>query len=524
MSRSVFAAFGIVLILAGLTGCDPVPRRTLTTDEKLADLFWVYSQFGENYAPLEYKQKKYGFDYERLKAETNDAAKATTTNDQFYAVVFKFVATFKDAHSSGALTNASLPDRAMTAYLGFSGARDGDTLLVQNRLPTITDASTYPIKKGDRILKIDGKDLRAAVNADLVQWRNLGSDEANFTYHANKLFTRVSTVNGIPSSDNAVLTVKRGDETFDVTLPWVKKDVVQFQAEQKKATDDAAAAKAKKKPADIEENFLLLADGNGGVGFKFAFLGFNGRPEFPAFDADSISRSLRTTVTAGFKFIDSFASWKLITADDDTSKTPEEIVRANRNVPEDAIFLSSAKVYPAYINREGVNLVGTIYLDTFEPSGTEDDAVAQFKQTLVDLQTLGVSRIVIDMINNGGCFARSPPGHSVPCERLLARSVPNELDARRERFRTRNLAPSIFGPPSRSSSGRSFDSGDGFGRPYPVCAYAERRCEDEAPSRPSRERDVRLDVRYLFGDAPRRRTRDGRRNEFNGRRRERRRL
>jgi C-terminal processing protease CtpA/Prc len=402
MSRSVFAAFGIVLILAGLTGCDPVPRRTLTTDEKLADLFWVYSQFGENYAPLEYKQKKYGFDYERLKAETNDAAKATTTNDQFYAVVFKFVATFKDAHSSGALTNASLPDRAMTAYLGFSGARDGDTLLVQNRLPTITDASTYPIKKGDRILKIDGKDLRAAVNADLVQWRNLGSDEANFTYHANKLFTRVSTVNGIPSSDNAVLTVKRGDETFDVTLPWVKKDVVQFQAEQKKATDDAAAAKAKKKPADIEENFLLLADGNGGVGFKFAFLGFNGRPEFPAFDADSISRSLRTTVTAGFKFIDSFASWKLITADDDTSKTPEEIVRANRNVPEDAIFLSSAKVYPAYINREGVNLVGTIYLDTFEPSGTEDDAVAQFKQTLVDLQTLGVSRIVIDMINNGG--------------------------------------------------------------------------------------------------------------------------
>jgi C-terminal processing protease CtpA/Prc len=403
MLRSLLVSLGVVSILVGLAGCDPVPRRTLSNDEKQADLFWVYSQFGENYAPLEYKQKKYGFDYERLKAETNAAAEAATTNDEFYAIVFKFVSTFRDAHSSAALTNSSLPDRAMTAYLGFSGVRDGETLLVQDRLPTIADKSSYPIEKGDRILKIDGRDLRTAVNADLVPWRNLGSDEANFTYHVNKLFTRVSTVNGLPSADDAVLTVRRDKRTFEVTLPWVKKDLYQFQAEQQKAKDQADQEKAKKKPADSEENFLMLGDGNGGVAFKFRFVGFDGRIELPAFNAESISRTVRKSVADGFRFIDSFASWKLVATGEDTpEKTPEQVVRERRFVPDGAVFLEGAKVYPTFVSREEKGLVATIYLDTFDPLETPENTIKEFKSTLLALQTLGVERIVIDLLNNGG--------------------------------------------------------------------------------------------------------------------------
>lgn len=401
MPRSFSVSLGLAAVLAGLVGCDPVPRRTLTTEEKLADLAWVYSQFGENYAPLEFKQKKYGFDYERLKARTNEAARATKTNDEFYGLLFKFVAAFRDAHTSGALTNASLPDRAMVAYLGFSGERDGEELLVKERLPTIAESSPFPIQKGDRIQKIDGRALRAAVNADLVPWRNLGFDEANFTYHANKLFTRVSTLNGVPAAEDAILTVKRGDRTFDVTLPWVKKDVFQFQAEQAKADEDA---KKKKTAADAEENFLMLADGNGGVAFKFRFVGFDGRIELPALNAESISRNLRRKVTDGFRFIDSFASFQRIAADGEkgSEKTPEQRVRDQRFVPDGAIFLSGAKVYPAYVAREAKGLVATIYLDTFDPGETEAKTVAEFKTTLQNLQTLGVDRVVIDTLNNGG--------------------------------------------------------------------------------------------------------------------------
>lgn len=403
--------FGILFIVLGMTACDPVPRRTLTAEEKAADLAWVYSQFGENYAPLEYKQKRFGFDFEQLKSETNDAAKATTTNDEFYGVVFKFVSMFRDGHASAALTNASLPNRAMVAYLGFSGVRDGETLLVRNRLPTISDDSQYPIKKDDRILMLDGRLLRDAVNSDLLQWRNLGNDESNFTYHVNKLFTRVSTSNGIPSEADVVLTVKRGDSIFQVTLPWVKKDLVQFTAEQDKAQKAMQPVKA----AEASENYLMLADGNGGVLFKFQFIGFDGRIELPVLNSEMISRKFRKSVNDGFRMIDSFGDWKFLSADaaNVETKTPEETIRATRFVPEDAVFLTAAQVYPAYVAREKIidvngadtgttALVGTIYVDTFSPLETPQKTLAEFKATLADFQLLGVEFLVLDLINNGG--------------------------------------------------------------------------------------------------------------------------
>lgn len=399
--RAVLFVLGVSFIVVGMTACDPVPRRTLTNEEKAADLFWVYSQFGENYAPLEYKQSRFGFDYERLKAETNEAAKAATTNDEFYAVVFKFVSQFRDAHSSAALTNAALPNRAMVAYLGFSGIRDGETLLVNSLLPTIAPDSGYPIEKKDRILKLNGRLLRDVVNSDLLQWRNLGNDEANFTFHVNKLFTHVSTSNGIPTEDDAVLTVKRGDSIFEVTLPWVKKDLVQFQAEQTKAKEAAQQKKASKPAA---ENYLMLSDGNGGVLFKFRFIGFDGRIELPVMNAETISRKFRKSVNESFRMIDAFAGWQFLSADAEKAEnpTPEMLMREQRFVPEDAVFLNHAKVYPAYVSREGGTLVGTIYLDTFSPLETPVKTLAEFKATLASFQLLGVENVVLDLLNNGG--------------------------------------------------------------------------------------------------------------------------
>ncbi len=404
-----FFLLGIAFIVVGMTSCDPVPRRTLSNEEKEADLFWVYSQFGENYAPLEYKQKKFGFDFERLKADTVKAAQATTTNDEFYAVVYKFVSNFRDAHTSAALTGSSLPDRSMVAYLGFNGVRDGETLLVKSRLPTISDTSTYPIQKGDRILKLNGRLLRDVVTTDLLQWRNLGNDESNFTYHVNKLFTRLSTSNGIPTDRDATLTVKRSDATFDVTLPWVKKDLVQFTAEQKKAQDAAQP----KKTTEVSENYLMLADGNGGVLFKFQFVGFDGRIELPVLNAESISKKLRKTVTDGFRLLDAFAGLQFIDPKaEEKEKTAEERMRELRFVPENAVFLNAAQVYPAYVAREkitdatgaetGSALVGTVFVDTFSPLASPQQALAEFKATLANFELLGVDYVVLDLLNNGG--------------------------------------------------------------------------------------------------------------------------
>lgn len=399
--------------LVGLTlfvGCDPVPRRQLTSEEKIADLYWVYSQFGENYAPLEYKQQRLGFNYETLKLETVEKAKLTKNNDEFYSLLFNFVSTFQDAHTSGALTNSSLPNRASVAYLGFSGERSGDNLIVKKFLPTI-DKDGYPVKEGDEILKLNGKTLKSIIDSDLKGFRNLGNVEANYTYHMNKIFTRVSTQNGQPTGSDAILTVKRDDKEIEITVPWIVKDLYKFQKDQ------TEAEKAKKSestdPAELDENYVMTADGSNNPLFRFRILGFNGRPEFPFSTWVSISRQFRKTFLNSFKIVDLFASWEAATGEKEAPLTPMQTLKKVRSVPSSAIEISSAQTYPAYVSVEKVRtkagddsgkkaLVGTIYLDTFSPAEDEEEVIKQFKATLKDFNTLGVKTIVIDLINNGG--------------------------------------------------------------------------------------------------------------------------
>lgn len=297
---SILGLFTLAIVFS-LTGCDPVPRRTLSTDEKIADLYWVYSQYGENYAPLEYKQKTLGFDFEKLKLDYVEAAKKTTTNAEFYDLMFKFVAEFHDAHNSAALTNSSLPDRAQVAFLGFSGIRNGDALLVKKLLPTITKNSNFPIKIDDQITKIDGKLLKDLIDSDLVPLRNLGNKESNYSFHMNKLFTRVSTMNGLPKTKDAVITLKRGEKEFTYTLPWVLKDLHQFQAEQAKATEKPKKEDDKNKAQESDMNFLMFSDSFDSTLFKFNFINFNGQIEKPIAAVQKVMNGLRKKFADGFR-------------------------------------------------------------------------------------------------------------------------------------------------------------------------------------------------------------------------------
>ena len=394
------------LVLIGLAGCDPVPRRTLTTEEKIADLYWIYSQFGENYAPLEMKQKLHGLDYEKWKADTIEAAKLTKTNDEFYQLMMKFVAGFKDAHTSASLTNSSLPNRAQVAFLGFGGYRHGDSLIVKKLLPTISKDSAYPVAVGDEILAINGLTLKDAIDRDLVPLRDLGNQEANYTFHMNKLFNRVSTVNGLPAESDAVLTVKRDDRKLTVKLPWVLRDLVQFRAEQ-----DAATQKTK------SGNFLMVSDDADPTRlFSFNFIGFDGKVLKPMEQIEKVTRGLRKKFSDGFRMIDSIAGWspvdELATASIDAA-TPMERLKEVRAVPANAVYVDGSKTYPAYIvpakvkTADGTEtrekrLVGYILIDTFSPSSDEDEVIAEFKNTLSAMQALGVQHLVLDTINNGG--------------------------------------------------------------------------------------------------------------------------
>lgn len=400
-------AMAAVVVLA-LSACDPIPRRTLSAEEKIADLEWVFSEFGANYAPLEYKASRYGFNFDDLKNRYREEARRTENNEQFYLLLQRFVAEFKDAHTKGSLTTSDLPARARVAYLGFSGERHGDALYVKELLPTTQSSSHYPIHVGDKIMKIDGKDLATAVKDELVQYRDLGNDEANLTFHFNKLFTRVSTTLPIPAAENAVLTVKNAmGEEREERLPWIVKDLSTFESEQSRARPAAAGS------------------GEGSQVTRLGFLGFDGRMVSPTELFERVRRGSKDfSFWNTFQFTDNSAAWTMDYEVDaktgallprDRSFTAVDRLRTARSVPEDAIFIEAARTYPAYVSRENVvdesgaavsgqtRLVGTIWVDTFSPAGVTPDGIAeQAKATLSAFKTLGVRDIVIDLINNGG--------------------------------------------------------------------------------------------------------------------------
>lgn len=414
--RRVSVVLASVLLAMASFSCSPAPRHTLTTEEKISDLYWIYSQFRGNYAPLEYKQQRFGFNYETLKAQYLRAAEDTRTNEEFYRLMHRFVAEFRDAHTSSTLMASTLPSRTEIAYLGFDGVRSGDGVVVTKLLPTINPKS-YPLKVGDKILKLDGVALPEVVRTEMVRLRDLGQDEANLTYHMNRIFSRMSLVETLPGKDTAVLTIVREKKEREVSLPWIVRDLVTFTKEQEEAAAEAKKQEEKKK----ESSRIVEINGiDAEQFFKFGFLGAQGEIDLVPSLVRKIARGI-----PGFRFWDTFVfvdtlpTWsskilsQAIGVAAGSSEAPVDELKRERDVPKNALFLPEAQIYPAYITPEKVigkdgketgarRYVGYIYLNTFGPQAGDENALEEIRKTLKTLQGFGVRDLVIDMLNNGG--------------------------------------------------------------------------------------------------------------------------
>lgn len=415
-------AFIAVLVVVFASACS-VPRRTLSYEEKKADLYWLFSIFNENYAPLEYKEKRFSFNYETLKEKYLEDAKNTKSNDEFYDLMYRFVSEFKDAHTSASLTNSALPGRTKVAYLGFFGVRVKDTLVVTSFLPTM-QGGNFPIHYGERVLKMDGVPLVDIIRNEMVNFRNLGQDEANLTYHMGNIFARVSTVNGQPKKDTAVVTVVRGGKEVDIVLPWIVKDLVQFVDDQRKAAAHVGDDYRKEETRDnafYSLGFMALQKlGNGEMNFMPSFLqkitrkapGFKFWNTFEFVDTMPTiqSATLRNTIAEAAQMLNLIPNKQALLR---AGATPMDYLRSQRMVPWNVFSMEGANTYPAYVSQEEIydadgkgtgqkKFVGYMYLDTFSPENDEDAVLAEVQTMLYRMQALGVKDLVIDTINNGG--------------------------------------------------------------------------------------------------------------------------
>jgi len=396
-SHSALKPLGLMIAaLTLMTACDPVPRRELTAEEKQADMMWLYSKFSANYAPLEYKQKLWNFDYEALKKSYLDAAAETPNNEAFYELVQNFVAEFKDAHTSVSFTASGRPGRETVSYLGFTGRREGDNFVVTELFPTIQAESTaYPIIVGTIITKYNGVPLKQYITETFSKHSNLGQDESTVTALMGRLFLRLDTQTPLAKEKDVVLTIKdlETQGEVDVTLPWVEKDLFSFRRDMNEAAED-------KQKAESTETVIKVSDTKQ---IPFAFMTFNGSPfNLKSFTEKPKALNFRDRISS-MKITHDIAGWTTDLSKVTFNSNKDKLAKL-RALPEGAVMIDESATYPAYVFPVDVVenktvLMGYILVDTFSPNG---EPIAELKLTLTKMQKLGVQDLVIDTINNGG--------------------------------------------------------------------------------------------------------------------------
>ncbi len=409
-----------VAIFSFVFSCSPGPRRTLTQSEKMADMYWMYSKFDQNYAPREMKEALHSFNYEEIKKQYLEKASNATTNEEFYQVMMQFVAEFKDAHTSADIPLSNLPGRSKIAYLGFTGTRIKNYYHVKKLLPTIQAGSNYPIKVDDQILKIDGIPMLDFVDSKLIKNRNLGLKQANYSALMGKAFTRRSFFETFPEKQDVVLTIKRAGVEQEVTLPWIIKDFVTFRNEQTKATQKTQAAihGANYKLNITDTDFQKVESLASLIALKAVSLEKVTSILKSNKDFDSIYQNVFENLE-NFELQDSFKRQKeinvwtfvdLIHAYLEpvklTSTDTITEMRKTRYLPTIAHHVPHTKTYKAYttmVETEGKTIkIGVIRLHSFSPGGSEPEIINEFKKTLKYFMDWGVEKVIIDLLDNGG--------------------------------------------------------------------------------------------------------------------------
>ncbi|MBK9294477.1 MAG: hypothetical protein IPM57_08530 [Oligoflexia bacterium] len=384
MKSSVRAVL-VLLLAAFIAACDPIPGKQLTEQQKIEDMMWLMSRFEEFYAPKEYKERIHKFNFKELRRKYFSLTRETKNNEEFYALMNKYVAEFKDAHVSLTLSASSFAGRARIAYLGVNGVRQGEHYVVTELLPNVSRMHS-PLQIGDVVTHIDHVPVLEYIEKNLVPYRNLGNMNSNHTALMGALFTRVSLKFPIPEQTEVELTVKRltSKTPEQLKMPWIVKDLADFKLDIEKSTKKKSSLKIEVEPGTS----ISLLDQNGNALTVEDFKKF-------VEERNNIDNYLYTEISGWT------ASKEVLKTK--AQKTGFELLKAEREVPSSALPVAEAKTYPAYVSAEntpeGKKLVGYVRISDFTKP---ENSVEELKTTLKKFQELGVKDLVVDTLSNPG--------------------------------------------------------------------------------------------------------------------------
>ncbi len=222
----------------------------LTKQQRADDFDYLTSIIEEQYAPLQLKEKIWGFQWKDLKSTYRERAlRDRMSHAEFGTLMREFVANLHDAHTHlihyrEAVMNG-LSARAST--LGFFIERrihEGSSTYVVSRVVPNFFRGNPPVQKDDIIVAIDDRTPTDIIREDLAPLGTTGREDSDASVLAGDLTMRFSPMYTQRPSGTVKVTIKRGDLLHQVSLAWVDADLRDLRRalQKEKSAQGRAAA------------------------------------------------------------------------------------------------------------------------------------------------------------------------------------------------------------------------------------------------------------------------------------------
>jgi hypothetical protein len=203
---------GLSFLIANVSGTTAANARELTEEEKIADVEQFFQLVKAGYGPLGFKEASQGINQKSLRVRYLEEARQTKTNRNFYYMLGRLIAEYRDSHFS-----VMIPSK-LRASLGFSVDLIEGRVLVDE---VTSYSGRYALSKGDEIVTVDGIPATVVVE-ELMAYVSSGYEVTRRRAAAMALTQRNGSRMPVPRGNIALGIRKSGDAASvdTVNLAW----------------------------------------------------------------------------------------------------------------------------------------------------------------------------------------------------------------------------------------------------------------------------------------------------------------
>lgn len=219
-----------------------------TKEQRISDANTIIAIFEREYAPRQWKEEYLGISFQQMSVDLLSAAARDMDDIQFYELIGKYLAGFKDSH-----VHHFFPTTAVAALPIDFDDIDGHAIVTD-----FDEEKVQGISIGDEVVEFDGKPIDEA-REELIPYLGQGN-QRKLSRLATFYLTYLSqdTFPYLPEGDKVAIGLKSADgEEKRIEVGWIRKghELAEFNDEGIDIATSAAAMKMKK-PHDNPLNAL----------------------------------------------------------------------------------------------------------------------------------------------------------------------------------------------------------------------------------------------------------------------------